>query len=319
MATTQNRSARPDEHAHGAELIATEVDDFNLGLPRMSAELRRSDGGAEPTSLLIRSYEGFLVGHIQMGFSKVGHVDTDSDVVTIVAARVAAPGTKWDGVGVEPGGAALYPGGGRHQAADQAGLEAAFVVVDEDALLEAMDDLGRRPRSLAQGRLRRDDAAAFLHAYERGAFTREATEILETAARIVSTPSAVLTVPGGRRLSSERIVRDAIDHAVATENWMPASLVLCRASGVSERRLQEAFREVYDRTPSEFFRIRALSEARSRLLNASSKPSPVTTVALDLGFRHLGRFASGFRRQFGEYPSELVRGRRRRDRNGGPP
>jgi AraC-like DNA-binding protein len=98
-------------------------------------------------------------------------------------------------------------------------------------------------------------------------------------------------------------VRRAVDHVHDAGDWLPSSLTLCRAAGVSERRLQLAFSEVYGMSPSHFFRRRALSIARVRLARTDGVASPVADVAVDLGFRHFGRFSRYYFDQFGELPS----------------
>jgi transcriptional regulator GlxA family with amidase domain len=52
--------------------------------------------------------------------------------------------------------------------------------------------------------------------------------------------------------------------------------------------------------------LERLAAARRRLESASS-PVRVSTVALDCGFQHFGRFAASYRAAFGESPAETVR------------
>jgi transcriptional regulator GlxA family with amidase domain len=54
-----------------------------------------------------------------------------------------------------------------------------------------------------------------------------------------------------------------------------------------------------------------LERARERLLSAVPSDT-VTSIALDCGFAHLGRFPTAYRTAFGELPAEtLARSRRR--------
>ncbi len=307
------RSMAPDRSSMSAtatpaanELRAVEVDDFNVGLPRMSAALRRTGPGEVPTILRLRRYDSIQVGHILMGYSKVGYVDTDSDVVVVVTARHAPAGSKWDEAELVTGDTALYPGGGHHQAVDPAGMDAGFVVIDEEPLSEVIDDLGRERQRLRQGLLQRDAAVAFRRAFDRAAFSPDPAQLIHAVAMDVCTTGSVRDPGPPRGRSSEKVVRTATRHARDHGLWQPSIVELCRAAGVSERRLQLAFLDVYDCTPSEFFRARALSEARSRLVKRPEVEAPVTYVATELGFHHLGRFAARFHQQFGVYPSDLV-------------
>jgi AraC-like DNA-binding protein len=81
--------------------------------------------------------------------------------------------------------------------------------------------------------------------------------------------------------------------------------------GVGLRSLQLAFIEARAMEPRDVLLRLRLERARERLL----KPGPtdtVTSIALDCGFAHLGRFPAAYRIAFGELPAEtLARARRK--------
>jgi AraC-like DNA-binding protein len=81
---------------------------------------------------------------------------------------------------------------------------------------------------------------------------------------------------------------------------------LCAVAGVSPRSLQKTLLAARGQTPQEFVTARRLAAARRRLESASS-PVRVSTVALDCGFAHLGRFAASYRAAFGESPGDTAR------------
>lgn len=84
---------------------------------------------------------------------------------------------------------------------------------------------------------------------------------------------------------------------------------LCEIAGVGERSLQYAFREELGLTPKEFMIRRRLHAARQELLCLKGSETTVTEVALNYGFTELGRFASLYKKVFGESPSATL-GRR---------
>jgi AraC-like DNA-binding protein len=115
---------------------------------------------------------------------------------------------------------------------------------------------------------------------------------------------------GGRRgvLNAARIVRGAEDflegggarQAVQIED-------ICLVLNISRRTLYRAFHDLLDISPKAYLRLKAMSAARARLLDAGNRPTTVTQVALDQGFWELGRFAGAYRAMFGESPSETLR------------
>jgi len=75
------------------------------------------------------------------------------------------------------------------------------------------------------------------------------------------------------------------------------------ALGVGQRTVFNAF---FGISPSAFQRALQLGRVCRPLLSAPPYAT-VTTLALDEGVQHLGRFAGAYRRQFGELPSATLR------------
>lgn len=105
-----------------------------------------------------------------------------------------------------------------------------------------------------------------------------------------------------------RLVRGAMDYLETVLAHAVYSEEVGRALGVSPRVLNEAFSAVLGVSLHQYLRIRRLNLAHRRL-RAAGEAALVKTVALDLGFWHLGRFALAYRELFGEAPSETLAGR----------
>lgn len=80
---------------------------------------------------------------------------------------------------------------------------------------------------------------------------------------------------------------------------------LSRALGISERCLQKLCVAAHGVSPLEFVQSRRLAAVR-RLLEEGRGSASVSQAALDCGFTHLGRFASLYRRAYGERPSDTL-------------
>ena len=83
---------------------------------------------------------------------------------------------------------------------------------------------------------------------------------------------------------------------------------LCRAAGVSERSLRNAFYDVRGMSPKRCVVRARLAEVRRALSDAGGARGAVTTIATDYGFFELGRFAGTYKSMFGESPSDTLRG-----------
>ncbi|MCQ4079134.1 AraC family transcriptional regulator [Streptomyces sp. RB6PN25] len=103
-----------------------------------------------------------------------------------------------------------------------------------------------------------------------------------------------------------RTVKRAID-VIEQQPERPWSLAdLARVTGVSGRTLQEGFQRYVDMTPTAYLRDVRLQRVHADLTQAASHTC-VSETAYRWGFSHLGRFASAYRRKFGESPSETLR------------
>ena len=107
--------------------------------------------------------------------------------------------------------------------------------------------------------------------------------------------------------SHRQVVRRAL--ALVAEYAGPRPLIadLCRAAGVSERTLRNAFHDVYGLSPKRYLLRHGLEEARQALQLARGTRGAVTHVATEYGFFELGRFAGAYRQLFGERPSDTLR------------
>jgi AraC-like DNA-binding protein len=85
---------------------------------------------------------------------------------------------------------------------------------------------------------------------------------------------------------------------------------LAAAAGASERTLRTAFKEHYGVGPARYLQLRTLHRVRRALRAADPEETTVADVLLQHGEWQRGRFAAGYRRLFGELPSETLRVRR---------
>jgi AraC-like DNA-binding protein len=117
---------------------------------------------------------------------------------------------------------------------------------------------------------------------------------------------ASFTRDGGARRTSSQIVHACLQHATSVSYHGVTLGDLSATSGVSERRVRDAFRECLHVSPTVYLRVAALLEVRDALLEGSCARDAVTRAATDFGFWHLSRFAGQYRALFGEAPSATV-------------
>lgn len=107
---------------------------------------------------------------------------------------------------------------------------------------------------------------------------------------------------------SHTVLRDVDRYVGRLHDGVPDIGALCHELGVGRRTLFYALRHSLGLTPRRYFEILRLSQLRRQLQAASADVNTVTQLATDLGFGDLGRMAGKYHAQFGEYPSETLKG-----------
>lgn len=113
---------------------------------------------------------------------------------------------------------------------------------------------------------------------------------------------AIRSRPYSRALTIQRayeLIRSRLDRPFSVHE-------LCTELRVSRRALQRSFQEATGLSPAHFLLQLRLNRARRDLLEADPSLT-VQDVAMRWGFWHMSRFASFYRRSFGELPSQTRR------------
>ena len=109
-----------------------------------------------------------------------------------------------------------------------------------------------------------------------------------------------------RQTASADVVAACATYAASVRYQDVTLEALCAVSGVSERRVRDAFYDCHRVSPTVYLRHVALREERAVLAADCTRPDAVTRSASDFGFWHLSRFAGQYRALFGETPSQTV-------------
>lgn len=134
----------------------------------------------------------------------------------------------------------------------------------------------------------------------------------------------ISTVMSGLLLSADHEFRDALDARAASEPpltvrraiaYIESHLhepittpMIAAAVGLSVRALERAFATHLSTSPRRYVEQARLSLARSDLLNESPESASVAMIAARWGFSHQGRFASLYRRAYGQPPHATLKG-----------
>jgi AraC-like DNA-binding protein len=95
--------------------------------------------------------------------------------------------------------------------------------------------------------------------------------------------------------------KDLIDRDYAQPLDVPA---LARAAHASTAHFSRSFKRTFGESPHQYLLRRRIERAKE-LLRGTNRS--VTEISLDVGFRSLGSFSSGFRALVGESPSDYAR------------
>jgi len=100
-----------------------------------------------------------------------------------------------------------------------------------------------------------------------------------------------------------------VEEYIYAHSAEPVTLIdLAELTGVSVRSIHNAFRSFRGYSPIAFLKSVRMARVRERLLAAEPEDT-VTSIALECGFGHLGRFSADYRRRYGEAPCETLKRR----------
>jgi AraC-like DNA-binding protein len=152
-------------------------------------------------------------------------------------------------------------------------------------------------------------SAAHLRAALSAAGSRDQTERTIADALVAALPPDASDTGSP---AASRLVRRA---EAFMESFLAQDLAItevARATGVTTRSLERAFRQVRGSTIVACLRRLRLERAQRALQSAGDDGRTVTEIAISLGLLHPGRFSMAYKRQFGEAPSETLRSARHR-------
>ena len=133
-------------------------------------------------------------------------------------------------------------------------------------------------------------------------------DVTEVAGQVIATslsgssPQSLRSSLANRR----RIVSRAEELIRGSLNQPPGITELCEATYASRRLLFNAFNELLGRSPIAHAKILRLHAARRRIRSGDERMR-IQEIAFQLGFSHLGQFATDYSRLFGELPSQTRR------------
>ena len=301
-----------------------EVDAYSASVAGVRLEAVRTGPGIGPHRVLSLRDDRFLFTANDIGFPFRSTTTIGDEQVVVATIIDAPPGSTWCSIDLEPGAVIVYGPGAEHTANNLAGARVTFAFVD----FEQMDDLAQRlqapiappPRGevhqLARSATTCATATALaelVHADQHlpDQLSRLRDDAASALVRALGEEQTVKRIRRSTAIDSRRIVHTCIDYVHATQR-IPSIGELCLTTHVSERTLRQAFADEFSQAPSRFFRDWALQQARLRLRTDEPSRITVSSVANDLGFFHLGRFAGHYRALFGETPSATLRAPARR-------
>ena len=303
--------------------VVDEVDGYSKSVAGIAIEAVRTGRGTKPNEVHAASGDLFTMSSCSIGFPMRNRMTVPEERFIAAVVTAAPPGARWCDIDLHDGTLFVYGPEAEHTAVNLPGLEFTFVTADLARLTGSAEALGLPVGIPPRGRVHElavvdgtralgPALSAFARAARRNdALDRLAPDVMRAVVSALSDEHSLRRSGAARRIDNRHVVHACIDYADRTER-IPAISELCLAAHVSERKLREAFVCEFDLPPSQYFRNWALEAAHRRLRRADSSERSVTEIATDVGFHHLGRFASHYRALYGESPSTTLRRPERR-------
>lgn len=295
------------------KIEADEVDEFSSAVAGVPIEYVRTDAGSGPCCLTAADTGEVRFATGSMGFSALAGAEIPTAVGIFALISAAPPGSRWCGNELVEGQVYYLAPGTSFMGVEPEGLRVSLATVRSQDVERVANDQCRRLRRRSVVPL--DDsprAEQFRRIMMSATWSPESAFDSGWGARALEAGTAALFVDSraqsARRLDSRAIVGRAIDFVEGTQSHRPTMRELCRVTHTSESRVRQAFVDMFDAPPTQYFQRRLLSRMRNDLLSADAGDS-VTDIAISLGVTQFGRLAGRYRRTFDELPSETLKRR----------
>ncbi len=298
--------------------VTDEVDKYTKSIAGVEIEAVLNGHANGPNSTVTVREPRFTMTSSDVRMPLLSHTTVGEDTVAMTYIRADPQGSRWCGIDLEPGSLMIYGPSAEHSATTRPGLSWSCAITDVDQLAALAEQLRVPIKSLARGEIRNMAHCAGTRRLggalgkmaeaaggPSGALAHPSDDVLNSMVLVLADSDAEQHIGGGRGIDSRAVTAMTIEYARALGR-IPSLGELCIAAHVSERRLRKAFVDEYEIPPARFFRTWALAEARRRLLDTDPTHRSVADVAAGLGFFHLGRFASYYRKVYGEPPSATL-------------
>jgi AraC-like DNA-binding protein len=299
--------------------ISQDEDNYTTSVAGVDVEAVRIGQGTGPSKVLAAASDRFVFTSSRIGFPMLSRTDVADEQVCVAYMVTTTRGSRWCEMSLSPGAVVAYAPSAEHTARNLPGTSFMFVVADLEQLSEHAHILGVEidPPKRGEVHLLAPTASTALvgPTFQRfaaqsatGAHPESATsdDVLRAMVHALSERDHPRRIGSGKGIDRRHVVHVCIDHAERIGR-LPSVSELCLTAHVSERTLREAFADEYDVSPTQFFRSWALTKAHALLAHEGART--VTDVATELGFGHLGRFASRYSSTYGEAPSRTLRHR----------
>lgn len=110
-----------------------------------------------------------------------------------------------------------------------------------------------------------------------------------------------------RLAKARKLVRLAEDYSHNSPDVSLRMVDLCKATQVSERTLQYAFKACLGISPMNYLKRQRLHQVRHELKFADPAVTTVSSIACQFGFFHFGEFSQAYKAQFDESPSKTLK------------
>jgi AraC family transcriptional regulator, ethanolamine operon transcriptional activator len=297
------------------QIEALEVHEFTTAVAGLETEYVRTGVGDGPCRVTNAGIATAKLSTGSMGFSAISRTEVPDDLVVFSLITAAPPGSVWCGVDVTVGQLNVYGPGTSFVGVNPVGLGATFLTVSIETIERTAAELGATPAIPASVRpmVDRPSVDRFRQAMGHASLhpellddARPTTELVDAAVNMLTDIDPTLA-ERHRRLDSRKIVLACLEHVESTGSHQPSMAELRRAACASESRVRQAFIELLDVPPTQYFQYRLLSRLRDDLLLADPRRESVTRIASSLGVTQLGRIAGRYRQLFDELPSDTLR------------